>query len=290
MKPSAQCAPCMLEWTFGRTQSGLNENEKVALMHTLLGVLYDEFRVNQNAGLIARKTLDAVDSSVLASKAVYDELKNNTNKAVKALLPEAGRFVKKGKTPSERFERACCLAAMGNVSPLAAPSGALEFSDVENLMAKRGPSPTVIGDVYESARNKQRVLFLCDNAGEIGFDSLLIEQFKGMGAEVTLVVKKSPFFEDATTDDAVYFSLDKLTDRVLSVKTLFIPGESDPVLEDAYKESDLVIAKGTFNFECLYGEDLGRPIIYMLKSKCGPISEASGVDQGSFFVIVSGSD
>ena len=128
------------------------------------------------------------------------------------------------------------------------------------------------------------------NAGEIGFDSLLIEQFKDMGAGVTLVVKKSPFFEDATIEDAVYFGLDRLTDRVLSVKTLYIPGKSDPVLEDAFKESDLVIAKGTFNFECLYGEDLGKPIIYMLKSKCGPIAEESGIDQGFFFVTVAGSD
>ena len=87
MKPAAQCAPCTLEWTFGRTASGLSDNEKVELMRTLLGVLYDEFRADQNVGLIARKTLDAVDSRVLASQAVYDALKKNTNKAAKALLP-----------------------------------------------------------------------------------------------------------------------------------------------------------------------------------------------------------
>ena len=140
-----------------------------------------------------------------------------------------------------------------------------------------------MGDVYKAARDKKRVLFLCDNAGEIGFDSLLIEQLKAMGADVTLVVKEEPFFEDATFRDAASFGLD---DRILSVKTLFIPGESGAVLDDALKKSDLVIAKGTFNFECLYGEKLGKPIIFILKSKCGPISKRSGVDQGNYFVML----
>ncbi|MCG6881825.1 MAG: ARMT1-like domain-containing protein [Deltaproteobacteria bacterium] len=284
MKPLAECAPCILEWTFGRTASFLGENQKVELMNTLLGVLYDEFRVDRNVALIAKHTLDAVHSRVLAAGAVYDAIKKASNDAAKALLPEARRFVQEGKTPQECFERACYLASKGNVSPIAAPSGALEFSDAENLMAKRGPFPMVTGDVYEAARDKRHILFLFDNAGEIGFDALLIEQFKAMGAAVTLVLKEAPFFEDATLQDAVYFGLDKLSDRVLSVKTLFIPGQNRSSLDEAFEESDLVIAKGTFNFECLYGEDLGKPIIYMLKSKCGPISKKAGVDQGVFFV------
>jgi uncharacterized protein with ATP-grasp and redox domains len=39
---------------------------------------------------------------------------------------------------------------------------------------------------------------MADNAGEIGFDSLLIAKLKEMGPKVTLIVKEDPFFEDAT--------------------------------------------------------------------------------------------
>ncbi len=253
-------------------------------MRTLLGVLHDTFKVDQNLALIARKTLDAVHSRVLIAATTYDEIKKASNSAAEALLPEARRFVERGKTQRERFERACCLASTGNVSPIAAPSGALEFSCAEDLIRGKGPFPTIMGDVYEAARNKKRVLFLCDNAGEIGFDSLLIEQLKAMGAAVTLVLKEAPFFEDAAIQDAVYFGLDTVSERVLSVKTVFIPGKSESVMEDAFRESDLVIAKGTFNFESLYGEDVGKPVIFILKSKCGPISKRSGVDQGNYFV------
>ncbi len=285
MKPLAECAPCILEWTFGRTASSLEESERIESMRTLLGALYDEFKVNQNLGLTAKRLLDAVHPQILTAAVLYDEIKKNTNLAVKRLLPAARQFIQTGKTPKERFQRACCLASTGNVSPLAAPSGALEFSDATGLMAGTTPLPIITGDVYEAARNKTRVLFLCDNAGEIGFDSLLIEQLKTMGSTVTLVLKEAPFFEDATLQDAVYFGLDELSDRILNVKTLFIPGEEAPsVLENAFNESDLVIAKGTFNVESLYGETFGKPVIFLLKAKCGPLARKFGVDQGSFVV------
>jgi len=38
MKPLAECAPCILEWTFERTAPLLDENQRVELMRTLLHV------------------------------------------------------------------------------------------------------------------------------------------------------------------------------------------------------------------------------------------------------------
>lgn len=53
---------------------------------------------------------------------------------------------------------------------------------------------------------------------------------------------------------------------------------------DLFKESDLLIAKGTGNYEALKGEVEGKPIIYMLKIKCKPIALNIGVNIGSFVV------
>jgi uncharacterized protein with ATP-grasp and redox domains len=47
-----------------------------------------------------------------------------------------------------------------------------------------------------------------------------------------------------------------------------------------------VIAKGVFNFEALHGEVSGKPAIYMLKMKCGSLSEKNDVDIGSFIVML----
>lgn len=284
MKPLVECAQCILKWTYERAASSANEKQRYELMMAILGVLSREFTPSGNIGFICNRCLDAVSEFILASSPHYNELKVKTNQTVEKLLPAAREFIKKGERPQDRFERACCLATVGNVSPIGAPSGAFEFPEAENIMTDTGPLPVVIGDVYRAARDATRVLFLPDNAGEIGFDSLLIEELKEMGLIVTLVVKEDPFFEDATIRDAAHFGLDKMAEDILTTRGVFLPGEGMSSLYDAYGESDLVIAKGVFNFEALNDEVSGKPTIYMLKMKCGPISEKNNVDIGNFIV------
>jgi uncharacterized protein with ATP-grasp and redox domains len=284
MKPLVECAPCIVKWIYERTAPSASEEQRYALMRTILGVLSREFSASGNLGLICNRTLEAVSEFVFASKAHYNGIKAKTNQAVQELLPASRAFIRKGEKSRERFEKACYLASAGNVSPIGAPSGALEFAELNSIITGRGPLPVVIGDVYGAASDAAHVLFLLDNAGEIGFDSLLIGELKAMGLRVTLVVKEDPFFEDATKRDASLFGLDKLADRILTTRGVFLPGESTPTLEDAYRQSDLVIAKGVFNFEALYGEDLEKQVIYMLKIKCGPLSQENNVDIGNFII------
>jgi uncharacterized protein with ATP-grasp and redox domains len=284
MKPFIECAPCILKWVYERSSSSANEEQQHALMRTIMGVLSQKFLPSGNLGLICKKALDAVNEFVLAAEAHYSGIKMRTNHVAKGLLPSSREFIGKGETPQERFRRTCCLASAGNVSTIGAPAGAYEFPEVENIIMGRGSIPLYIGDVYEAAKKAHRVLFLADNAGEIGFDSLLIEELKEMGLRVTLVVKEAPFFEDATIEDACFFDLDNLADNILTTKSVFIPGYSTPPLEEVYKKSDLVIAKGVFNFESLAGEDLEKPVIYMLKMKCRFLSRLNNAHLGDVIV------
>jgi len=284
MKPLVECAPCILKWTYERTSSLASEEQRYELMRTIMGVLSHEFIPSGNLGLICIRTLDAVSEFVLAAEAYYNGIKAKTNHVVKELLPASRVFIKRGERPQERFKRACCLASAANVSPIGAPSGAFEFPEVKNIITGKDPLPFVIGDVYRSVRDATHVLFLSDKAGEIGFDSLLIEELIALGLRVTLVVKEDPFFEDATTRDACYFGLNKLADDILTTKCVFIPGKNTSLLEESYRKTDLVIAKGVFNFEALYGEDFEKPVIYMLKIKCGPLSQENNVNIGNFII------
>jgi hypothetical protein len=129
-------------------------------------------------------------------------------------------------------------------------------------------------------------LYLTDNAGEVGFDSLLIATLKGMGATVNLVVKEDPFFEDAARKDALFFAMDKLVDNIFMVNGFFIPGRSTSQLSNIFKKSDLVIAKGTGNYEALKDQRHGKAILYMLKVKCHPIARKTGTQIGSFIVEI----
>jgi hypothetical protein len=63
-----------------------------------------------------------------------------------------------------------------------------------------------------------------------------------------------------------------------------VPKEISPALTNLYQKSDLIISKGTGNYEALKGEVEGKTAIYMLKVKCRPIAMDIGVDIGSFVV------
>ena len=284
MKPFEKCALCIVKWIYERVSSSAKEEQKYALMRTILDVLSREFVSSGNIALISKRILDTVNEFVLAAEAYYNEIKIRTNHVAERLLPASREFIGKGKTPPERLRRACCLASAGNVSTITAPAGAYDFPEVENIIMGRDSIPLLMGDVYGAVERANHVLFLVDNAGEIGFDSLLIEELKTMGLGVTLVVKEDPFFEDATIEDACYFGLDKLADNIVKTRIVFIPGYSKPLLEELYKKSDLVIAKGVFNFESLAGEGLEKPIIYMLKIKCRPLSGMNEAALGNAIV------
>ena len=102
------------------------------------------------------------------------------------------------------------LAAASNVAPLNSPSGAYTFDEIAQIIDRDDFAPVVTGDVYHAVKDSRRVLYITDNAGEIGFDSLVVELIKRMGPRVTLAVKERTFFEDATAVDARFFGLDKV--------------------------------------------------------------------------------
>jgi uncharacterized protein with ATP-grasp and redox domains len=286
LRPGLECAPCILKWVYQRAGVLASEEERFHLIKDILSVLSREFCSVSNVGLLCNKTTESICEFIFASAQYYEELKDESNKLVDGLLPAARDFIKRGETPDKRFERACCLASAGNVAPIGAPSCAFSFAEVEDIMMGRGPLPVVIGDVYKAAKGATNVLYIADNAGEIGFDSLLIASLKEMGLKVTLIVKEAPFFEDTTIKDASFFALDELADKILTVKGVFVPGENTVPLADAFRQSDLVIAKGTGNYEALAGEAVGKAVIYMLKVKCKPVAISIGVDRGNFVVKI----
>lgn len=286
MRPDAECGLCLLKWVYERSAILTNGEERFQLIRSLSGIVNGEFYPETNLASFCNKQIGVVFDFMAGSAKYYHELKRQSNMAAAGMLAAARDFINGGKTPRESFERACFLASAGNVSSIGAP-GALEFSEAASIIAGDAPLPVVIGDVYQVVQNATNILYVTDNSGEIGFDSLLIAKLKEMGAKVTLIVKAPPFFEDATLEDAAFFALDKLCDSILTVKGIFVPHESTPSLADAFNQSDLVIAKGVGNYEALAGEYTEKAIINLLKVKCKTIADRLGTDSGQFVVVLN---
>jgi uncharacterized protein with ATP-grasp and redox domains len=235
-------------------------------------------------GSLATRTIQDVSDHLIESAEHYKGIKARNNRIALDALPPAEEFIAKAKIPAERFERACSLAAAGNIAPLKAPSEAFRFQEVEDIINGKRAMPVISEEIFKIAQRAGRVLYLTDNAGEIGFDTLLISQLMELGARVTLAVKAGPLFEDATLEDAHFFSIDKMVDDILGVEGFFVPSESPTQLLDAFNRSGLIVCKGTGNFEGLEGETGGKPTVFMLKVKCRVISKKLQAEMGEIVV------
>jgi damage-control phosphatase, subfamily I len=284
LKPKSECASCLLSWVCERSGVLANEEGRLRLTKTLLEILSREFNSEINVGSLSNKLTDAIPNYLSQSSKYYQTLKRKNNQLTKKLLGSAKTYIKKGRTLQEKFERACSLASASNVAPMSVPAEAFAFQEVKRILRRKKPFPAMKGPLFREAQKASHILYIADNAGEIGFDSLLMACLKEMGSKICLIVKEGPFFEDATMEDVLFFNVDQLVDRIFTLNGFFVPKEIPPVLMNLYKESNLIISKGTGNYEALKGEVEGKTAIYMLKIKCRPIAKEIGADIGSFVV------
>jgi uncharacterized protein with ATP-grasp and redox domains len=251
-------------------------------------LISDEFNPMANIGSLANRSIERADNLIVASTEYFGKIKLRNNQIAQEVLPVAKDFIQSGQTRKEKFERACHLTTASNVAPIGAPSGAFKFQEVENILRGKTPISEVSEELYETTQRAKHILYLADNAGEIGFDSLFIAKLKERGSKITLVVKEEPFFEDATKKDVSFFHLNGSVDRIFTLRGFFVPNEIPPALLDAFENSDVVISKGTGNYEGLESEAHGKPTIFLLKVKCKPIAKRTGVDVGSFTIKYEG--
>ncbi|MBN1871742.1 MAG: DUF89 family protein [Candidatus Omnitrophica bacterium] len=136
-------------------------------------------------------------------------------------------------------------------------------------------------------KNAKHILYIADNAGEIVFDKILIEEIKSMYPDKTIVVavKERPIINDALKKDAAQCGLDRIV-KVIS-SGMDIPGTilglcSKEFLR-AYKNADMIISKGQGNFEALSEKD--KDLFSLFMAKCPVVARDIGCDIGA--VILS---
>ena len=118
------------------------------------------------------------------------------------------------------------------------------------------------------------LLYLGDNAGEIVWDKILIEELlDNFNLDITYVVRGFPILNDVTLEDAQYVRMPELVKAVSNgsefPRTL-LNRCSEEFLK-IYQITDLILSKGQGNYESLSGET--RPIFFLLNVKCPVIAE-----------------
>ncbi len=214
----------------------------------------------------------------------YLSVKKHFNDLTMKLSPTLQHWVKNAADP---FATAVRLAIAGNIIDVGPQPDLSDKHIIDSIRetADKTIDRDAIQTLRRAAAKAEQILYLADNAGEIVFDRVLIEQ---IGPEkITVVVKAAPILNDATLEDAEITGLTKIV-RVID------NGSDAPgtILEDApsafrkrFFDADLIIAKGQGNYETL--DDTHRPIFFLLQAKCPVVAARLGCDVGAAVVHYS---
>jgi len=106
-------------------------------------------------------------------------------------------------------------------------------------------------DIYNLLRHLKSVVLLADNAGEIVFDGVLIEEIRRIGASVAVAVKEEPALNDATLIDADEVGLRRIAEVITrGTDTLGLLLEKASVkLKRRIRNCDVLVVKGMANYE-----------------------------------------
>jgi damage-control phosphatase, subfamily I len=200
----------------------------------------------------------------------YLQVKEQSNKNALSLLPGLRHKVKRAE---DSLALALRLAIGGNIIDY----GAMRSFDIDAAMECCVSAPFAIDDSQHLLRRLrglgagERVLYLADNAGEIVYDSLVVDALVSQDCEVTVVVKSGPIINDALVADAHACGLEKSV-RILENGTA-CPGTPLDIcsheLIQAFNQADLIISKGQGNFETLSESE--AEIYFLLTVKCSVV-------------------
>lgn len=213
----------------------------------------------------------------------FKKIKEESNRMLLQFYPDMKKKANESKDP---LQYAIKMAAGGNVIDYGIGEGNIRL---DNIIAKIEQEQFGIFE-YETFRKELEkagtILFIGDNAGEIVFDRILIEELLPIVGRKNIIysVRSVPVINDALIEDAEDVGITKLC-RVIS-NGANTPGTILKLCSkkflDIYETSDLIISKGQGNYEGLEGEP--GNIYFLLKAKCQVVANHLGCSVGELIL------
>lgn len=198
----------------------------------------------------------------------FREEKERSNAFVLARLEEIRRCTEAAADP---VYAGLQMAVLGNYIDFSALQGEVSFEKLDEMLEKALEMEldrTNYDSLCAELEQGSRLLYLTDNAGEIGFDRIFAEQLQKAypHLQITFCVRGGPAMNDATREDALAVGIDfPVIDNGNTV-----PGTELELLseeaKEAMDEADVIISKGQGNAETLLG--CGYNIYYAFLIKC----------------------
>jgi hypothetical protein len=285
MKVGSRCGYCLLHRGYKMIKmSTEDEDKRQEAMEELLKMMGETYNSDAVPSVIGAER-GRVIARVTGCKDPYKKMKKEANERALELLPDLRKMIEE-KPIEERLRTASLISCLGNVLDYDVPGSNSDIDSAMKLIYE-GLYLDDTDKIKDLIQGKTEVLFFTDNAGEIGFDTLLVEELKQIGARVVVAVKGGPSLNDALMEDAKMVGMDKLADELITTGTDAIGvrlDESPEWFKEYFYNSDLIIAKGMANWETLTEYPAPCPTAYIFRTKCEPVARSLGSPENKCIV------
>jgi uncharacterized protein with ATP-grasp and redox domains len=280
METLFDCIPCLLNQTLSTVRK-ITDDEEV---HEK--ALREVLRIMAGANLSASPPMMAQQiystvREITGNKDPFTQEKTEHNRFALSLIPE---LREKYNNDTDLFAKMLRLSIAGNIIDYGV-NNTIKRSDVLRSLEysmKIKIDKEAVNDLRDAIRNARTILYLGDNAGEIVFDYLFIEQLPY--EKITFVVRGAPVINDVTLKDARdvnMFSLVNVIDNGSDAPGTILD-DCSKEFQKRFKSADLIIAKGQGNYETLSNSN--KKIFFLLQAKCPAIARDIGCEVGTFIV------
>ncbi len=280
MRIYLDCIPCFVRQALDSVRLATDDEEIQEQVVREVLRLASDLDMSQSPPAIGQQ-IHRLIRELISNNDPYRELKQRSNRLALRMCAELKETVRTSEDP---LETAVKLAIASNIIDLGVKTSIKE-SEIERIINDSLITDfdgRQIEDFRNAVNQAKQILYLADNAGEIVFDRLLIEQLPC--EKITVVVKARPVINDATMEDAKVAGLTEIVEVIDNGSDA--PGtileSCSQTFRNRFAKADLIIAKGQGNYETL--SDVEKNIIFILKAKCPVIAKDLGCEVGEMIL------
>jgi len=264
---NSHCIQCHLNKNLETARELGDSETATAFAHELLMVHYNAPK-DASSPYLGPPTNALLEKYYGLTLERFRKEKEDSNQFILERMDQLTRIVEQQTDPVLAALR---FSILGNYLDFHALHGPVSFEKLDQMLLEALDMPLDMA-VYDQLRKDmaqgKTLLYITDNAGEIGFDRILAQQIHKEYPQlrITFLVRGQIAQNDATREDAEVIGLEfPVIDNGNDVAGTEFSLLS-PEAKEAIETSDVIIAKGMGNTESMFG--CGYNVYYALLVKC----------------------
>lgn len=264
MKMNDHCLPCLINQTVKVAYMTKTDNKEELYRKVFQYLSSLDFQITNpeiigNVFQILKKHTRNNDPYKEVRK-YYNHLLNEHSDAIEKMIEEA----------DDPFYQMIISAILGNIIDFSPMHHCVD--DILDVFKKANEKKLTIdhhSQLLQDIITAKKILYIGDNCGEICIDKLFLKQIRQLNENVELYfgVRGAPVINDSVAEDAYDLGIDRYAHIISNGDTSLgtVLSRTNQVFQKIYREADLIICKGSANFESLSDTYGNRYFLMMVK-------------------------